>query len=90
MQSRLLNEKTNLAHDWSRGGAPGPKVRTRILGAVEPSEEKHSTRSIFNDIAMIMSEAPRLGRTQRNPLHRTGYFYSMGVAVIPCTYLMHI
>jgi uncharacterized protein (UPF0305 family) len=48
---KLIDRETVLANRWiAATEAPEPKVSPRTLGAVEPSEEKHGTRSIFDDI----------------------------------------
>lgn len=48
---KIIERETNLAHDWiAETEPPGPKVSPRTLGAVEPSEERRGTRSIFDDI----------------------------------------
>jgi hypothetical protein len=49
---KIIQRETNLANEWIDDTDPqDSKVSPRTLGAVEPSEEKHGTRSIFDDIA---------------------------------------
>jgi hypothetical protein len=49
---KLIDRETDLANKWiAETEDPEPKVSPRTLGAVEPSDEKHGTRSIFDDIA---------------------------------------
>ena len=48
---KIIERETDLANEWiDETGPPEPKVSPRILGTVEPSEEKHGSRSIFDDI----------------------------------------
>lgn len=48
---KLIDREIDLANEWiSKTETPEPKVSPRTLGAVEPSEAKHGTRSIFDDI----------------------------------------
>lgn len=48
----LVEREIELVNDWiSETEIPEPRVRPRVLGAVEDSVEKHGTRSIFDDIA---------------------------------------
>ncbi|ABB05644.1 hypothetical protein [Burkholderia lata] len=48
----LIDKEIDLVNKWiSETEPPEPKVGPRVLGAVEHSEEKHGTRSIFDDIA---------------------------------------
>lgn len=48
---RIIERETDLANEWiAETEPPEPKVSPRTLGAVEPSEEKHGTRSIFDDL----------------------------------------
>lgn len=48
---RLIERETDLANKWiAETDPPEPKINPRTLGTVEPSEEKHGTRSIFDDI----------------------------------------
>lgn len=48
---KTIERETNLANKWiAETESPEPKVIPRTLGTVEPSEGKHSTRSIFDDI----------------------------------------
>ncbi len=48
---RLIERETDLANEWiAETDPPEPKISPRTLGTVEPSEEKHGTRSIFDDI----------------------------------------
>jgi len=49
---KLIDREIDLVNEWiSETEPPEPKVGPRVLGAVEHSEEKHGTRSIFDDIA---------------------------------------
>jgi hypothetical protein len=48
---KIIDRETALANKWiAETQRPEPKVSPRTLGAVEPSEEKHGTRSIFDDM----------------------------------------
>lgn len=48
---KIIERETDLANEWiAETEPPEPKVSPRILGAVEPSEKKLGTRSIFDDI----------------------------------------
>ncbi len=48
---KIIEREEQLAHDWIAKTAPSePNVSPRKLGAVEPSEGQHGTRSIFDDI----------------------------------------
>lgn len=48
---KLIEREIDLANEWiAETEPPDPQVSPRTLGAVEPSEEKHGTRSIFDDI----------------------------------------
>ncbi|MBR8186563.1 hypothetical protein C6Q14_27185 [Burkholderia ambifaria] len=48
----LIDKEIDLVNEWiSETQPPEPKVGPRVLGAVEHSEERHGTRSIFDDIA---------------------------------------
>jgi hypothetical protein len=48
---KIIDRETDLANEWiAETEPPEPKVSPRILGAVEPSEKKLGTRSIFDDI----------------------------------------
>ncbi len=48
---KLIEQEENLANQWiAEAEPPEPEVSPRPLGAVEPSEKKHGTRSIFDDI----------------------------------------
>jgi len=48
---KIIDRETDLANEWiAETEPPEPKVNTRTLGTVNPPEEKHSTRSIFDDI----------------------------------------
>jgi energy-coupling factor transporter ATP-binding protein EcfA2 len=48
---KLIEREIDLANEWiAETETPEAKVSPRTLGAVEPSEEKHGTRSIFDDI----------------------------------------
>ncbi len=48
---KLIEREIDLANEWiAETETPEPKRSPRTLGAVEPSEEKHGTRSIFDDI----------------------------------------
>lgn len=50
--AKVIGRETELANEWiTETNPPEPKVSPRTLGAVEPSEKKHGTRSIFDDIA---------------------------------------
>lgn len=49
---KLIDKEIDLVNEWiSETEPPEPKVGPRVLGAVEHSDEKHGTRSIFDDIA---------------------------------------
>jgi hypothetical protein len=49
---KLIDRQIDLVNEWiSETELPEPKVGPRVLGAVEHSEERHGTRSIFDDIA---------------------------------------
>lgn len=48
---KIIERETDLANEWiTETAPPEPKRAPRTLGAVEPSEKKHGTRSIFDDI----------------------------------------
>jgi hypothetical protein len=48
---KTIEHELALANEWiAESHPPEPKVSPRTLGAVTPSEEKHGTRSIFDDI----------------------------------------
>lgn len=48
---KIIERETDLANEWiAETEPPEPKRAPRTLGAVEPSEKKHGTRSIFDDI----------------------------------------
>lgn len=48
---RIIERESDLAQQWiAETDLPEPKVSPRKLGAVEPSEAQHGTRSIFDDI----------------------------------------
>lgn len=48
---KIIEREVDLANDWIvETEPPEPKVRPRLLGAVEPAEKMLSTRSIFDDI----------------------------------------
>lgn len=48
---RLVERETDLANEWiAETEPPEPKVSPRVLGAMELSEQKHGSRSIFDDI----------------------------------------
>ncbi len=48
---KILEQETALANDWiTENETPEPKISPRVLGALEPSEKKHGTRSVFDDI----------------------------------------
>ena len=48
---RVIERQTDLANEWiAETDPPEPKVSPRILGTVSPSDERRSTRSIFDDI----------------------------------------
>ncbi|MGF6350956.1 putative nucleotidyltransferase/energy-coupling factor transporter ATP-binding protein EcfA2 [Variovorax sp. W2I14] len=50
--AKLIDKEIDLVNEWiSETEPPEPKVGPRVLGAVEHSDEKHGTRSIFDDIA---------------------------------------
>jgi hypothetical protein len=50
--TEIIEREIRLANEWiAETEPPEPKVSPRTLGTVEPSEEKHGTRSIFDDIA---------------------------------------
>ena len=47
----LIERETDLANEWiAESEPPEPKISPRTLGTVDPSDEKHSTSSIFDDI----------------------------------------
>lgn len=49
---RIIERERLLANEWiAETDPPEPEATPRILGVVEPSEKKHGTRSIFDDIA---------------------------------------
>lgn len=49
---KRINKEIDLANEWISETEPQePKVGPRVLGAVEHSEERRGTRSIFDDIA---------------------------------------
>lgn len=49
---KAIEWETDLVNEWiAETDPPEPKVSPRALGAVEPSEERRGTRSIFDDIA---------------------------------------
>lgn len=49
--TEIIERELRLANEWiAETDPPEPKVSPRTLGTVEPSEEKHGTRSIFDDI----------------------------------------
>lgn len=49
--TEIIEREMRLAKEWiAETEPPEPKVSPRTLGTVEPSEEKHGTRSIFDDI----------------------------------------
>lgn len=49
---KIIERETDLANEWiAETEPPEPKITPRTLGAVEPSEKKHGSRSIFDDIA---------------------------------------
>ncbi|MFZ5593719.1 MAG: hypothetical protein ACOY4D_05580 [Pseudomonadota bacterium] len=49
--TEIIEREMRLANEWiAETEPPEPKVSPRTLGTVEPSEEKHGTRSIFDDI----------------------------------------
>jgi uncharacterized protein (UPF0305 family) len=49
---KLIDREIELVNEWiSATEHPEPKVRPRVLGAVEYPVERHGTRSIFDDIA---------------------------------------
>lgn len=48
---KIIERETDLANEWIAESEPQePKVSPRTLGTVDSSEEKHGTRSIFDDI----------------------------------------
>lgn len=48
---KIIRQQSDLTEEWiTQAEEPEPKVSPRALGAVEPSEDPHSTRSIFDDI----------------------------------------
>jgi hypothetical protein len=48
---KIIERETDLANQWVAETEPTePKISPRTLGAVEPSEKKHGTRSIFDDL----------------------------------------
>lgn len=48
---KIIEHELDLANEWiAESDSPEPKVRPRSFGAVTHSEEKHGTRSIFDDI----------------------------------------
>jgi hypothetical protein len=48
---KIIDRETTLANKWiAETGRPEPKVSPRTLGTVQPSEEKHGTRSVFDDM----------------------------------------
>jgi hypothetical protein len=48
---KIIEHELELANEWiAESDSPEPKVSPRSFGAVTPSEEKHGTRSIFDDI----------------------------------------
>ncbi|WP_026485392.1 hypothetical protein [Alcaligenes phenolicus] len=49
---KLIDKEIDLVNMWiSETEPPEPKVSPRVLGAMGHSEERHGTRSIFDDIA---------------------------------------
>jgi hypothetical protein len=48
---KIIERETDLANAWiAETELPEPEVSPRTLGTVEPSDEMHGTRSIFDDI----------------------------------------
>lgn len=48
---KIIERETYLANEWiAETGPAESKITPRILGAVEPAEKKHGSRSIFDDI----------------------------------------
>lgn len=48
---KIIQRETALANKWiAETESPEPKIAPRTLGTVEPSEKKHGSRSIFDDI----------------------------------------
>jgi len=48
---KIIENELELANEWiAESDSPEPKVSPRSFGSVTPSEEKHGTRSIFDDI----------------------------------------
>ncbi len=49
---KIIEREADLANEWiDETEPPESKVSHRTLGAVEPTDENHGTRSIFDDIA---------------------------------------
>ena len=47
----IIERELDLANEWiAESAPPEPKISPRTLGNVDASEEKHGTRSIFDDI----------------------------------------
>ena len=47
----IIQRETSLVYEWiAETESPEPKIAPRTLGTVEPSEKKHGSRSIFDDI----------------------------------------
>ena len=48
---KIIERETDLANEWiTETEPPEPKITPRTLGTVDPSEKKHGSRSIFDDI----------------------------------------
>ena len=48
---KIIERELDLANEWiAESDPPEPKISSRTLGNVDASEEKHGTRSIFDDI----------------------------------------
>jgi len=48
---KIIERETDLANEWiAKTEPPEPKITPRTLGTVEPSEKRHGSRSIFDDI----------------------------------------
>jgi len=48
---RIIERETELANEWIvETDPPEPSRSPRILGSVEPAEERRGSRSIFDDI----------------------------------------
>ena len=48
---KIIEREIELANEWiAETEPPEPKINPRTIGTLEPSENKHGTRSIFDDI----------------------------------------